>query len=154
MGLSTTPELDQFGGEQPESVLQFRHGEFYGFGHERHGHVVRHRPAQLYQRQQQRGSLQFCRFRRDRRVGEAGEIGTVTLTISTTGTDTFTGGTIMNAGLLSIASTTSALGTGPVAMNGGTLYLQAVTLPNSFVFHRVERHHRQHRQLADRRLNG
>ncbi len=61
--------------------------------------------------------------------------GTASLTINTTGGSTFTGGTKLNAGTLSIPSTAvSPLGTGPLTINGGTLHLASASLANSVVF--------------------
>ncbi|NQX02976.1 autotransporter-associated beta strand repeat-containing protein, partial [bacterium] len=57
-----------------------------------------------------------------------------TLTISNSGANTFTGGTTLTSGILSLTNTTSPLGSGVVVLNGGRLSLNATSLSNSMVF--------------------
>jgi len=52
-------------------------------------------------------------------------------TLNLTGVNTYTGGSAVNTGTV-VVYNTSSLGTGTVTMNGGTLDLGQVTLPNSF----------------------
>ncbi len=57
--------------------------------------------------------------------------GSGTLTIQNA-TNTFTGGTIINAGQLTVdVLANAALGSGPVTLNGGRLYLQRITAANA-----------------------